>query len=546
MNNVALIGLESTGKSSLFNLITRSASSDERNFRGSTVYCREKQLPDGLGHLIDTPGIRYASDSVTTSMALSALQQSDIILLVMRANHAMAEWNILQPVIKQNPHRLAIILTFSDKIATGLDAIIQAFHLKTQAPVLALNVRHAGEKERLQLNELLRQVKSVKSTPINNSDIIPILNVSTAKPQRSWFEIDYLGPLLAVIALIWLFAAPVWLAWHISDCTQPLAVQFFIHPAIRWLHTAPAFIQALLTGSYGILSLGIYSFIWAFPVVFLIGLSVAVTEDSGIKERIIHALHPLMHKIGLSGDDLIPILSGFGCNVVAVFQSRSCSQCSRKNCISTIAFGSACSYQIGATLSIFSAAGQPELFAPYIALLFCTACLHTRLWHHTHIPSNTLASADLTWLQWPRWRAVKWSLKNMVMQFILQAMPIFIGICLVASVLDYYSIIDSLCHFLSPIAQLFHLPQQVMPGIIFSLLRKDGLMVLNQDNGTLIRSLNSGQLMLLVWLASTLMACLVTVITIGREISWRFATRLIIKQLISSLAVAVLFSLTLS
>lgn len=75
MNNVALIGLESTGKSSLFNLITRSASSDERNFRGSTVYCREKQLPDGLGHLIDTPGIRYASDSVTTSMALSALQQ---------------------------------------------------------------------------------------------------------------------------------------------------------------------------------------------------------------------------------------------------------------------------------------------------------------------------------------------------------------------------------------------------------------------------------------------------------------------------------------
>ncbi|WP_240155357.1 nucleoside recognition domain-containing protein [Candidatus Pantoea multigeneris] len=131
------------------------------------------------------------------------------------------------------------------------------------------------------------------------------------------------------------------------------------------------------------------------------------------------------------------------------------------------------------------------------------------------------------------------------MQFILQAMPIFIGICLMASVLDYYAIIDSLCHFLSPVAQLFHLPQQVMPGIIFSLLRKDGLMVLNQDNGTLIRSLNSGQLMLLVWLASTLMACLVTVMTIGREVSWRFATGIIIKQLISSLAVAVLFSLTI-
>ena len=37
------------------------------------------------------------------------------------------------------------------------------------------------------------------------------------------------------------------------------------------------------------------------------------------------ALDPALRHIGLSGRDLVPVLSGFGCNVVATFQSRACS-----------------------------------------------------------------------------------------------------------------------------------------------------------------------------------------------------------------------------
>lgn len=99
MNNVALIGLESAGKSSLFNLLTRSAISDERNFRGSTVFCRAQALENGQGQLIDTPGIRYESDNTTSQLALSALQKSDLVIVVIRATHAIAEWEILNPIL---------------------------------------------------------------------------------------------------------------------------------------------------------------------------------------------------------------------------------------------------------------------------------------------------------------------------------------------------------------------------------------------------------------------------------------------------------------
>ncbi len=46
MQSFVLMGLESAGKSTLFNILTESAASDERNFRGSTVVCREGLIND--------------------------------------------------------------------------------------------------------------------------------------------------------------------------------------------------------------------------------------------------------------------------------------------------------------------------------------------------------------------------------------------------------------------------------------------------------------------------------------------------------------------
>lgn len=129
MKNVALIGLEYTGKSFLFNLLTRSSVSDERNFRGSSIICREKALEQGLGKLIDTPGIRYQSDNVTTELVLAALQRSR--------------------------QQLAIVLTFADKVTAGLEQITRQLREILQVPVMALDVRRAGEKDLQQLFSLI-------------------------------------------------------------------------------------------------------------------------------------------------------------------------------------------------------------------------------------------------------------------------------------------------------------------------------------------------------------------------------------------------------
>lgn len=534
MSSFVLMGMESAGKSTLFNLLTASGASDERNFRGSTVVCREGRIADINAGLVDTPGIRVRSDSETTRLALAALDGRDGIVMILRATHAGEEWEALRDLLPARPGRLLVLLTFADKVKAGLEAAIDRIAAASGAAVLAVNAREADGGVRGEILSLLGQPAS----PLRARQAIPVVNIVAEAPPLTLFERPYLGRPAAVACLFLLFAIPVWLAWLLSDLLQPVADALIIGPLAALTARLPPLLQSLLTGSYGLFSLGIYSFIWAFPVVLLVGVSIAATEESGLKARITAALDPWLRRVGLSGQDLIPALSGFGCNAVAVFQSRACSRCSRKACVSLISFGSACSYQTGATLSLFNSAHQPWLFAPWLLLLFITGALHTRLWHRALSADESARVAELTWLQRPRWRSVGRLLRNTLRQFLRQAMPLFLLICLVAGALDYAGATRWLSGAAAPLLTAVHLPPDLMPGIIFSLLRKDGMMVLNQDGGRALQALSTLQLLLLVWIASTLMACLVTVYTVAREIGWRFALSLVARQALSSLSAA--------
>ncbi|MBJ3814710.1 ferrous iron transporter B [Shimwellia pseudoproteus] len=543
MQSFVLMGLESAGKSTLFNLLTESAASDERNFRGSTVVCREGVIKDAGVSLVDTPGIRFQSDSETTALTLNTLTQHDGVILVLRATDAQQEWQTLSPLIPPQIKQLIILLTFADKIKTGLGEVTAYLGEITAVPVMATNARDADSHVRQAILPLILGAKPAPAPAPLTGLRIPIINLLAESPQHTLFEYRGWGQIAAIVCLFLLFAVPVWAAWLLSDAIQPVVDNLVIDPLKQQTAHWPAGLTALFVGNYGLFSLGLYSFIWAFPVVLLVGLSLSLTDDSGLKERITTTLDPWLRKVGLSGQDLIPVLSGFGCNVVAVFQSRSCSRCTRQACISMISFGSACSYQTGATLSLFNAAHHPWLFVPYPSLLFITGALHTRLWNRPLPADKNPRLTELTWLQWPRLRNVVWMLKNILRQFLLQAMPLFLIICLIAQGLDYTGITRWLSDTSAPLLHLLHLPAELMPGIIFSLFRKDGLMVLNQDGGSVLQSLSTPQLLLLIWLASTLMACLVTVFTIAREINWRFAALIVARQALSSLAVALMISL---
>lgn len=523
-----LVGFESSGKSALFRGLTGEETGAEANFRGSTIRSRRGRLTAELD-LADLPGIRIRDDSRTTQEAIGAVTEADTVVLVVRATHAAAELPLLLKAVKVGGRSALLILTFADKVPGHLPALAQYCGDWLGIPVRTADARKLKETGRSELLTALALAKPIRP----GVKELPAPAFPVVHPQTTWFEHPVWGRPLALMSTGLLFAAPVMLAYWLSAWLQPLADQTVIEPVKSLFEAAPPLVQSLFIGDYGIVTLGWYSFLWAFPVVLLLGVSVALAEESGLKDRVTDALDGWMRRIGLSGRDLIPVLSGFGCNVVAVFQSRACSACTRKSCVSLIAFGSACSYQIGASLSIFGSAGHPWLFLPYVAVLGLVGALHTRLWNRT---SDSLAAAvyeTKTFLQKPGMRAVSWRVRTVIKQFLLQAMPMFIAICLAATMLQAAGVLGWLSNAAGPLLRLFHLPGEAAGGIVFSMLRKDGLLVLNQGEGGWLQSLHAGQIFVLVYLASTLTACLVTLWTVRKEFGWSFASSLAGKQAVT-------------
>ncbi len=94
----------------------------------------------------------------------------------------------------------------------------------------------------------------------------------------------------------------------------------------------------------------------------------------------------------------------------------------------------------------------------------------------------------------------------------------------------------------APLLALFGLPATVAPGIIFSIVRKDGLLILNQGEGALLTALTAGQILILVYLASTLTACMVTLWTIRKELGARYALLLAGRQMLTALVSTLLLA----
>jgi Fe2+ transport system protein B len=541
--SVVLTGLESAGKSALFRGITGHATGDESNFRGSTVVCRRCHVADCGCEVVDTPGIRVNDDAQTTRTALAAMQEADVVLLVARGTHAVSEVETLLRELDLTQKKSALAITFRDKAPAQIESLAQIYRERLGIPVVVVNARELDAGGRGRVLAAIQGAAQVNAMPSEQPSGLPHTAV---QPQTTLFEHPLAGPWLALLSMGLMFALPVYAAYVFAGWAQPLVDELAITPLKVFAQSWPQLAQVMLTGSYGAITLGWYSFLWAFPVVLLISVSVALAEETGLKDRISAALDPWLRRIGLSGRDLIPVLTGFGCNVVAVFQSRSCSSCTRKSCVSLISFGSACSYQIGASLSLFGATGYPWLFFPYLAALFVIGALHTRLWHGSLSKEAALPLHERSFLQKPSLRAVWWRVKAALGQFLKQAMPIFIVICLAAALLEHFGVIARITAGVAPLLGLFHLPGEAAPGILFSILRKDGLLTLNSGDGALLSTLSAGQLFVLVWLASTFTACLVTLWTVRKELGWSHAALLAGRQALTSLASAWLIALLFS
>ncbi len=527
---VLVLGLESVGKTSLLDALSGRLA-EASGYSGSTLHCQV--YAEDERDWIDTPGIITDSDAATVKDSLEALARAENVLLVLRAHRAAEELAELLPLV--GARKVAVALTFKDRVVSsqngGPEKKLKVWRQRLGVPVLLLDARQPAPIELAELRMAVENADQVKRDQL--SDLPAFTPQSEGKAKLGLERLLGFAPL----SLLLLFG-PAWLA-----VTQANALaDYFYAPVLgalqaplEWLNGLPQPLPALLSGEYGVVAMFPFLLLYALPTILVFSAILAIYKNTGLIDRLSYGLHPWLRPFGLGGRDLVRVVMGFGCNVPAVIATRSCSSCTRGACVSAISFGSACSYQLPATLAVFAAAGVVWLAPVYLVVLAITTLIYLRLTTPTALRQarGELLLPPLGNLHLPRWRPIFREVMQSLRDFTFMALPIFIGICFLAGLLQWSGILALMTWAAQPVMWVLHLPPEAASAVVLGSIRKDGLAIglLDAEFSALKVPLESPfQVLTAVYLAGVLLPCLVTLLAVAREMRPAFALKMVGRQ----------------
>ena len=527
---MAVVGLESVGKSCLLSSLTHRYA-ESSALAGTTLHC--EKYPDESWDYLDTPGIVTGSDAVTVTDSLQALRSADSVLLVLKSYRGKEELEALQPLLGEK--KVSIILTFKDRLK-GMDSGVEASHLEQWREALGVPVflMDGRQPSPMELRELRESIKAAAVLQAKDVDALPeFLEDSKKKWVIATERVLGFPPLSLLLLFI-----PAWIAVTQANA---LADRFYdavghgLSPVLEWLNALPAPIAAMLGGDYGVVAMFPFLILYALPTILIFTGLIAIYKTTGLVDRLSYGLHPWLKPFGLGGRDLVRVVMGFGCNVPAVVATRSCASCTRGACVSAISFGSACSYQLPATLAVFASAGYLWLGPVYLATLAITTLVYLRLTtgNAARQAQNDMLLPELGHLRAPDWRSVLRESIQSLRDFTMMALPVFVVICFVAGLMEWSGLLDGMTYLLAPVMALFNLPPEASLSVVLGSVRKDGLAIglLDGSWSTLKVPLESPvQVLTAVYLAGVLLPCFVTVWTVAKELRLGFALRMMGRQ----------------
>jgi Fe2+ transport system protein B len=552
---VVVVGKESVGKSELVSSLTDDRPTSG-NFRGTTTRSERYEIDDYA--FVDTPGIVLDADTEATRDALAQVGDNETVLLVVPATDVDDDLDDLLPLVED--HLGAVVVTFWDKVdeQTETRRALEQLSADIGVPVVPVDARSVErpitDGGTAAAGSEAGQTGGSGSATDDYSRIMAALDQpgvfpDAAKeqigrqiePPKTVFEWPVVGPLVSLCLLLVPAGLAVWFANSLAGELSPI-VEAAFEPLVAAAERLPEPLAVLLTNDYGLLSMGPFLFVWAGPTMLLFAVILGVYKNTGLVTRMTVSLHPMMRQIGLSGRDLIRVVMGFGCNVPAVVNTRSCSDCTRCTTISAISFGSACSYQFPATLAVFAAVGMGWLVGPYLAVLAATTFIYVGLIAPAEARQSTTIVDRRTFLTWPDPKAVAREAYSALREFFVKALPVFVVITFVAAALDRLGVIDTLGSIIGPAMGLFNLPADAALTVVLASIRKDGIALLTADGASTAAALSPVQVLVVVYLAGVLLPCLVTAFTVAREVSARWALTMMARQAVAATSFAVVIA----
>lgn len=542
MKKILLMGNPNVGKSVIFSKLT-GTSVVSSNYAGTTVeYTKgHMKLNNETIEIIDVPGTYTLNPTnKAEEVAVEMLDEGDLIVNVLDSTNLERNLNLtLQLLERKKP--MIIALNFWDETkhkgikidvnkmqkyfnvpviptaatkGLGLKEIIKNFNYKK---IVEHNFGNDDERWST-IGKIIRNVQDIKH---KHHSITDVLEDITVKPLT--------GIPIALIVLALSFMIIRFIGEGlIGHVAEPFFESIYkpIILKLSLLLGSDGFIHNLIIGelingdidfgqSFGLLTTGIFIPLAAvLPYIISFYLILGLLEDIGYLPRISVLVDNIMHKVGLHGFSIIPMILGFGCNVPAALAIRNLENRREKFIASTLmATTIPCMSQMAMVIGLLGSYGNKYLIYVFSVLLVVWIIIGSLM--NKLIPGfSTDLLLELPSFRIPSIVTVLKKLKMRVVGFLAEALPMVLLGVFIINIFYSLGIFDALSLTIGPfLHRLFGVPSEAIDALIMGFLRKDIAM------GVLIPlGLTGKQMLTMSILLVIYFPCIATFVILLREL----------------------------
>lgn len=570
IKKIYLVGNPNVGKSVVFSRLT-GVQVVSSNYPGTTIGFTKGflQLGDNRVEVLDLPGV-YSLESTSSAeeVTLSLLKDhpKDEIIVINIIDSTNLERNLLLTLqLIEGGFPVIASLNMCDEAGhRGVNIDYQKLEKLLSIPVIPTcavtgagikllieRMQEAGVKSRIKLNqeerwkEIGRIIDEVQHLEHRHHNLREILEDASVRP--------FTGLLMAAGVIYASFKVVRFIGESIiSRITDPVFLNLY-QPILEkmalgwqeksfWFHLL---IGDLINGkidfkqSLGILTTAPYiEFGMVLPYIVSFYSILSLLEDIGYLPRLAILLDNLLHRLGLHGFAVIPLMLGFGCNVPGILSTRILESKRERFIASTlISIGIPC---VPLQAMIFGLLGKFGGFyvSGVYAVLFSLVIILGLILNWLLKGYSPEFILEIPPYRFPPLTVLFKKLYFRIKGFIIEAVPVVLIGVLFINIFLYFKMFDFITGIFAPVVTgLFGLPKEAVVSLAIGFLRKDVavgmLMPLN---------LTAKQLFIAATLLAASFPCVATFVVLWKELGVKYLIKATLLMIAVSIIVGTLLN----
>jgi ferrous iron transport protein B len=500
VRKILLIGNPNVGKSVIFSRLT-GVNVIASNYPGTTVEYTRGHMKSGDEEveIIDVPGT-YDLDptSPAEEVAVRMAKEGDVIIDVVDATNLERNLNLTLQLLKDGRPVVIALNLWDETRHIGISIDVDKLQGILGVPVVptcaitgegikelvselpnarADSIQYDQEKRWEKVGEIVSQVQKITHRHHTFLERLEDLSIKpvTALP-------------LALLSLLIIFTAIRFIGEGLIRLVFEPAFERLWAPVMMQLSKllGAGLLHSVLIGklvddqidfveSLGLLTTGLFVPIAAvLPYVFSFYLVLSFLEDSGYLPRLAVLVDNVMHRLGLHGLAIIPMMLGLGCNVPGAMATRVLETKRERFLAATLmAIAVPCTAQTAMVVGLVGRHGAKGLGLVFGTLLVVWLTLGFLLNRFSKGESPEIF-VEIPPYRMPYWGALLKKLSMRIKGFIRGAVPFVLLGVLITNILYSLGIIQFIGRLASPvITGILGLPQDATGALIIGFLRKD-------------------------------------------------------------------------